>query len=313
MNIGTLQIKDAIIHEITDRVLAPPSPPELVLSNALSALDDDLRSYFQARIADSLSLAAFAVVADPARTSPTPALVHQHLTSDGTDFVEVSKAMARHLFQAQQNVNSSPGLLVVSSGTLDSGRCLAVLKLKKQEGMNLERIGTLGAETYSVEHLRRLMLTNDTRVFKVALFEGASVTAVDDVHALVSDKQRFSSPEKRMADFFLRDFLGCRLRDDPAQATSNYFVRVEKFLNELIASPEKRARYHRALLTDLTSQSDSIVPCAFANEHLGEEDRHAFIDYLQAANVGVARFEKNTVCARRNMFWRAAFASEGRK
>ena len=247
MNVASLRIEETIIHEITDRVLAPPSPPELVLSNAVSPLDDDLRAYFQARIAESLRLAAFAVVADPGRTSPTPDLVHERFVGSGATFVEMSKAMAQHLFNAQLNVRSSPGLLVISTGTLDSGACLAVLKLQKQEGVNLERTGGSGAESYSLEHLRRLMLTNDTKVFKVALFEADGVTNADDVHALVSDKQRFSSPEKRMADFFLGDFLGCRLRDDPAQTTSTYMVRSEKFINERIASPEKRARYHRAL------------------------------------------------------------------
>ena len=142
-------------------------------------------------------------------------MAHEHLTGIGPGLIETSKAVAQHLFNAQQNVRSSPGLLVVASGTVDTGACLAVLKLQKQEGLNLERVGSSGAETYSLEHLKRLMLTNDTRVFKVALFEADGVVDPDDVHALVSDKQRFSSPEKRMADFFLKGFLGCRLRDDP--------------------------------------------------------------------------------------------------
>jgi nucleoid associated protein NdpA len=294
MNVASLCIDETIIHEITDRVLAPPSPPQLLLSNAVSPLDDDLRAYFQARIAESLRLAAFAVVADPGRNSPTPELVHQGFVGSGVDFVETSKAMAQHLFNAQLNVRSSPGLLVISKGRLDSGACLAILKLQKQEGVNLERTGSSGAESYSLEHLRRLMLTNDTKVFKVALFEGNGVAEIEDIHALVSDKQRFSSPEKRMAEFFLADFLGCRLRDDPAQTTSTYMVRAEKFFNERIASPEKRARYHRALQADLTSQSDSVAPRTFATEQLDEGDRQAFLDYLKLGEVSTSRFKKDT-------------------
>jgi 37-kD nucleoid-associated bacterial protein len=294
MNVTSFRIADTIIHEITDRVLAPPRDPELVLSTAVSPLDDDLREYFQGRIAESLRLAAFPVIADPDRSSPTPELVHQQLTDSGADFVETSRAVAEHLFKAQESVRSSPGLLVISIGTLDSGPALAILKLKRQEGVNLERTGARGAETYSLEHLRRLMLTNDTRVFKVALFEAAGVVEPDDIYALVSDKQRFSSPEKRMADFFLRDFLGCQLRDDPAQATSNYFVRGEKFFNERIASPEKRARYHRAMVANLTSQATSVVPRTFAREHLEDGDRQAFLDFLRAGDVSLSQFQKDT-------------------
>ncbi|MBA2462453.1 MAG: hypothetical protein H0V45_11905, partial [Actinobacteria bacterium] len=83
MDITTLHIDEAIIHEITDRVLAPPTAPELILSHALSPLDADLRQYFQARVAESLRLAAYPVVADPDRTAPTPDLVHEHLTGTG--------------------------------------------------------------------------------------------------------------------------------------------------------------------------------------------------------------------------------------
>ena len=127
----------------------------------------------------------------------------------------------------------------MARGRVDTGPCLAILKLQRTEGVNLERVGASGAETYSLEHLRRLMLTNDTKVFKVALFDSENVVEPDDVRALVSDKQRFSSPEKRMADFFLKTFLGCRLRDDPAQVTSAYYVAAEAYINEKVADPER--------------------------------------------------------------------------
>lgn len=294
MNVTTLNIDEAIIHEITDRVLAPPTSPELILSNALSPLDDDLRRYFQARIAESLEKAAYPVVADPERTSPTPDLVYQHIRADTSRLIDTSQAMARHLFDAQQRVRSSPGLLVVATGAIDNGKCLAILKLQKQEGLNLQRIGFEGSETYSLEHLKRLMLTNDTRVFKVALFDSDEVGTVDDVKALISDKQRFSSPEKRMADFFLKTFLGCRLRDDPAQITNRFYVASESFVNDRVTDPEKCARYHRALLVELTSQATTVEPRTFANRYLDGEDQATFLAHLRAENVSVSQFPRDT-------------------
>lgn len=294
MDISTLSIDRAIIHEITDKVLAPPKAPELILSNALSPLDRDLRGYFQERIAVSLDRAAYRVVAVPDSESPTPELVHAFFTDQSLDFVQMSHAVAEHLFAAQQTVRSSPGLLVIASGTADSGACLAILKLQKQEGLHLERVGDEGAETYSLEHLKRLMLTNDTRVFKVALFEADGVVDVEDIQALVSDKQRYSSPEKRMADFFLNTFLGCRLREDPAQTTSRYYVTTEKYINDHVADPEKRARYHRALLTDLTSQAMQVDPRGFAQTHIDDSDRQAFLGFLKDEGVTVARFNRDT-------------------
>ena len=292
MDINSFRIDKAIIHEITDRVLAPPAPPELVLSNASSPLDDDLKIYFQSRIAESLRLAAFPVIANPDRTSPTPALVHELFARQGSTFVDVSKAIATHLFEAQAKVRSSPGLLVSAMGDVDDGPSLAILKLQKQEGVNVERSGKEGEETYNVEHLRRLMLTNDTRVFKVAMFGSDGVTDPEAVYALVSDKQRYSSPDKRMANFFLQEFLGCRLRDDPAQTTSACFLRGEQYFNDRVADPEKRARYHRAWVTEFTSQADQLAPKRFAENQLDETDRPGFLDFLKSGNASTTQFPK---------------------
>ena len=289
-----LSIEKAIIHEITPRGYAPPKAPELILSNALSPLDDDLRDYFRERIAESLKLAAFPVKAKEERSSPTPDLVHLQFTNSGASFVDISQQMAQHLFAAQQKVRSSSGLLVLIAGKVASGDALVVLKLQKQQGLNLERTGAKGAETYNLDHLRRLMLTDETRVYKIALFEADGVLKADGVYGEVSDKQRFSSPEKRMAAFFLDDFLGCELRDDPTQMTNSYYVTGEKFLNEKVVGPEKQARYHRAFIADLASQSDKVAPTKFAEQHLDKEDREAFLGALKVDGVQTTQFSKDT-------------------
>jgi 37-kD nucleoid-associated bacterial protein len=241
-----------------------------------------------------LKLAAFPVKAREDRSSPTPELVHLHFTNPSADFVDISKQMAQHLFSAQMKVRSSPGLLVVIAGSLNSGPAMVLLKLQKQQGLNLERTGPKGSETYNLDHLRRLMLTDDTKVYKIALFEADGVVQPDDIYGEVSDKQRFSSPEKRMAAFFLDDFLGCELRDDPTQTTNSYYVSGEKFLNEKVTSPEKQARYHRGFIADLASQSDTVAPKKFAEEHLDKEDREAFLGTLKAEGVPTTQFPKDT-------------------
>jgi hypothetical protein len=289
-----LTIEKTIIHEITPRVYAPPKDPELILSNALSPLDDDLRAYFKERIVDSLRLAAFPVKAKEERNSPTPELVQLQFTDPKSSFVSISQELAKHLFAAQQRVRSSPGLLVVVAGHVDSGPAVVLLKLQKQQGLNLQRTGEKGAETYNLDHLRRLMLTDETRVYKIALFEADGVSQPDDVHGEVSDKQRYSSPEKRMAAFFLDDFLGCEVRDDPTQMTNSYYVSGEKYLNDKVTAPEKQARYHRAFLADLASQADTIAPKKFADEHLDKEDREAFLSTLKVEGVPTTQFSKDT-------------------
>lgn len=71
-------------------------------------------------------------------------------------------------------------------------------------------------------------------------------------------------------------------------------VRAEKFFNEHVASPERRASYHRALQADLTSQATSVAPRTFAEQHLDEGDRSAFLSFLRAGDIPVADFAKDT-------------------
>src|SRR4051794_19192010 len=115
MNTKSLSITNTIIHEITKAPIGGSA--ELILSDTESMLDQDMRDYFRERIVESLRLAAYAVVADPVRKAPTPELVHALFNDKSADFVQVSRAMGEHLFDAQQRVRSTPGLLVISSGT----------------------------------------------------------------------------------------------------------------------------------------------------------------------------------------------------
>jgi 37-kD nucleoid-associated bacterial protein. len=293
MRVETFTVDQVIIHELTKRETAPPAPPGLIMSEVPSALDADLRGYFARRIVDASRSGSFPVVVDGSLGSPVPDLVFTQLTDPDADFVAISRDIVQHLFDSQRRVSSSPGLLVVVAGTVDTGPCAALLKLQKQEGVRLERIGAAGQQTFSVEHLRQLMLTNETRVFKVAMFPAEDLATAVDIHGVVSDKQRPYAPEKQVADFFLRDFLGCQVRDNPAKATSGFFHVSEKFINDEVAEPQARTQYHRALLSELTSQATMVDPRQFAALHLSPEDAPRFVDYLRDHDVGTGQFDKS--------------------
>jgi hypothetical protein len=56
-----------------------------------------------------------------------------------------------------------------------------VLKLEREQGARVELAVTSGGRTFSVQHLRDLMLTERTKVFKVGLFvqTGADLASID--------------------------------------------------------------------------------------------------------------------------------------
>ena len=116
-------------------------------------------------------------------------------------------------------------------------------------------------------------------------------TAPVRVEAQASDLQN----ARELAGFFLTRFLGCKLVDDPPEATRKYFDAAERYINEKVQDPEKRAAREGALLAQMNSSSQTIHPDRFARDHLEASEHQAFLDHLKAAGASTTAFPKDTV------------------
>lgn len=134
-----------------------------------------------------------------------------------------SQGIAMYLYE-QQPGDSPEGLLAVMLGTIRNNPAVAVMKLQKLAGLQVREAQTEeGMRTLTVEILSELMLTEKTRVFKVAVF----VKDADNViHGRVSDEQLGSNAGGGVAPFFMH-VLGCvclqsRLRSLRSASTTRY-------------------------------------------------------------------------------------------
>jgi hypothetical protein len=290
IDLGTFFVESLIVHEVPERRVHRESDPPL-LSERLSPLNDELRRFFREAAIRTLSgIQAFEVAVDEAASSPVPGLVRTLLSSPSADMVEASRTMAEHLYRSQTGVNNR-GLLTVISGRAQNKPCVVILKLEKEEGARAHLEEVEGALTFTIEHLRDLMLTANTRVFKASLFRVGSDDIID---GLVSDDQRGHRPRTEVADFFLGTFLGCRLRDDPRIVTKRVFTATESFFNEQVQDPTRRTRYQMALLVEMQSQRTTFDPRSFAQTHLQGHDRAAYLAYLQGGNLPARSFDRDT-------------------
>ncbi|MGA9920605.1 MAG: nucleoid-associated protein, partial [Candidatus Dormiibacterota bacterium] len=206
-DLGRLRITSVIIHEVPLHS-AGHTAGGPIMSEVESPLEADVRTFLRDRIVGSLASAAYEVEVKADSTSPVPGLVIDNLTSSSTGFVAMSQEMANHLYLCQKGSNPG-GLLTVCETSLADRRGLAILKLEKEEGARIFQQQISGGRTFRVEHLRELMLTDTTRVYKVGLFvqTGDKRGSID---GLVCDKQRLYNGG--VAHFFLEQFLGCRLK-----------------------------------------------------------------------------------------------------
>ena len=195
-------------------------------------------------------------------------------------------------FSQLRKGSNPPGLLAIAQTKIEGVRSLALMKLEREAGARIAPTIYQGKSTFDVHHLQDLMLTSRTRVFKVGFFvqEGTTLSSIE---GLVSDNQSSQWHKGDVADFFLRGFLGCKLREEPSVVTRDYIDASEEWINDSEIDPVKAARYEVAVLAEVQRNVGSIDPRMFANENLELSDRQSYIDHLESRQVPVTEFPKD--------------------
>lgn len=287
-DLGRLRVDAIIVHQVPFH-LATGTSSDPILSDVESPITPDVQNFFRERIAGSLASAAYDVEFNAGSTSPVPRLVLSNLGAHPTGFVPMSQEMANHLYLCQ-NGSSPAGLLTVCQVTLEGRRGLAILKLEKEEGARILQTQVAGGLTFSVQHLRELMLTDTTKVYKVGLFvrSGARPGLIE---GLVCDKQKGYSGG--VAHFFLEQFLGCQLTELPQITTKRFYDAVETFINEDVGEPEVKAQTQIALLATMNGTQGTVSVRLFAQEHLGVQYRQLFMERMTRAHLPQTGFDKD--------------------
>ncbi len=311
IDMGRLRIEELIVHDVPSPEVStdPAIPmPGLVLSEVECALQDDHKNFFTERIKRSLARHSVVVVFNQELPSPIAEIVRDCLQDNPPDLVDPSSAVARHLY-ASQTPRNPPGILAVARGNAGNARALAILKIEREEGIRIRNTQIGGKTTFDIQVLHDLMLTPQTKVFKAGVFvqEGDSV---ETIVGTIADLQSSSIQNRGIANFFLSNFLGCRPRQDPKVSTESFLQANEDFFNANVSDPELRARYVMATVTTLLNQQPVVRPEDFARDHLEQQFRAPYVQWLRDRDVPTAQFDKDTaLVANRLSLTRFDFAS----
>jgi hypothetical protein len=291
IDLRTLSVTQVIVHQVPKRDRSIEADDAITFSDApIPDLGSTDRNFFVERINASLIERAFSIVPLAGRVSTMPELVHE-LLGDAGRLVEISKDMARNLYNAQRKV-SNPGLLTVLVGQSADGPCVAILKLQYREGMRIQPMRTAdGQQTFSARIFDDLTLTEDARVFKASLFRATGLE-VDKLEGLASDDQRKASSGSDLADFFLTTFLGCTFATAPDRQTRDFYDAASAFITT-ISDPELRIDYRRALVTALSSPAKSLSAPEFADQFLHDEHKTSYDRVFEERGVPTTAFDKD--------------------
>jgi nucleoid-associated protein YejK len=297
VDLSQLIVEHVIIHEIIQQNLRSERRPP-VYSEIESSLNDDMKRYIKDKIINTVGSAkSYEIVFREDATSPLPERIRS-LLSEETPLVMHSKSIADHLNEIQSG-RSPGGLVTVVLGSIRHKHVVGILKLEKEEGVRLEQTSIDGLLTYDILHLKDLILTEKTRLFKIGLFFGDAFGSID-FDGVVCDNQMSYAPDREVADFFL-EFLGCKLMVDPKIETKEFFVHSQGFFNAEIPDPIKQTEYNIHLVSYVTSQTGTLNPRTFASANLDTGHRQPYINYLTNKGVRVGNIRKDTTLIERRI------------
>lgn len=298
LELGTLQVKALVVHEVPARFVTKDENDVPRYSDAATPMDSSLQQFIGDRLKRSLGTRGLEVILqDDNNESPVPGLIGDLLSSkpdpwaDEGSLVKASRETAEHLFKTQKG-NSPAGLLAVVGGTVDKLPAVAVMKLEKEQGARFELEEIDGKRRFTLEQVKQLVFTDGTKVFKASLFRRADPKS-GQIIGVVSDEQLSRTGRREIADFFLERFLGCQLRDEPDITTKEVFYATEDFINSHVTDPVLMSAYQSALLTTMTSNVPQFNPKIFAQEHLQKKDQGQYTRFLRERGLPDHSFKKD--------------------
>jgi nucleoid-associated protein YejK len=288
--LALLNVEKVIFHEVLKLYLGKPEA--IVFSEVESNLDIELKKFLKDRMIQTLATSkAFEIIFSISSKSPVQNLVGELFTKN-SNFVEISKKIASHLASIQEGRNSG-GLVALIIGKIEDKEkrsFVGILKLEREEGARLQQSTIKGKKTFDLQHVKDLIFTEKTQIFKVGgFFENALQDYKYD--GKICDNQL--SMNMGVANFFIGKFLGCELKGNPKLQTRDFFEASQAFINQKVKDSAQKAEYAIHLSSFLTNQTKQADPKMFSKNYLVKEDRQPYEDFLNSANVKTTSFVKD--------------------
>jgi hypothetical protein len=101
----------------------------------------------------------------------------------------------------------------------------------------------------------------------------------------VCDNQYSNGYGIQVATYFLENFLGCQLTEDPKVITKRFFESTQDFVNRNIPDPVVRDDVYEHLRSQLKSEVPTVSPYEFANNFMPLDYRQPYVEFLAERSI----------------------------
>jgi len=276
MNLMNLQVGRVILHEVfkrdDEKKRVDPQYAagiEVLSGGALDALRN--------RIVAAMSHSDRCIEMSITDSSPDSmvALASRLVDLDEPAYVLASRGVANLLANAQKTRAIPGGIVVTFTGTVGAPakRILGVIKAEVHTGFLRDREED---GTYVLKFLDKLLLTPQTKLYKIGLFIEQHPEAEDLAskwHAFIYDESMTSKDKYGAALYFYEGFLGLGFQESSARNTKRFHDFTKGFIQSLNVEEEQKVILQNALVTYLRAdQSPTVEINSFANTYLPDAE-----------------------------------------
>lgn len=291
-------VDNLIVHDVPKKfsrkyVKANPEidAEDIILSEVPTEVDQELTRFFHNRITSTIgSSNSFEIEFDKeAQEASVPEILNEYFEIgnefqfplDNDDSIRLTQEIAKMLHKVQ-NATNPGGMLLFIPCHSNKQNGIAILKVEREEGVRIQRdSNNLGQTTFNMQHVKDLMLTKNTKLFKIVLFYQDN----DEIIGFLCDQQQGILGKREVANFFLKDFLGCKLKDEPQVTSKKFFEATMDYINNSTLSDSDMIDLHTHLISELTNNSNVINTHDFALAYLPDSNRQEFMDSLNKLHI----------------------------
>ncbi len=286
-NYSSLSLASVFMHEIALHERNGEKRFEALLTDIPVELEARDLGFLTDRFSDALEKRALSVVPSDQVDSPSPSAVFEHLRS--ADLKGLSQLLVNRLVDSQR-LNAKTGLLVVADAELDGSPGVLIAKVEHQEAMQAEAT-TLegGLRSISIKRIPDLVFGEQTRIYKIAVLLETDQNPVG-VDGFLADIQNGGG----FANYFLGEFLGLKLADEPEVLTERFLDKMTEAIHQSSLDADEKMEAQAALAVDIKSNSPFMDAEAFIRSHIPSSHQQDIRAAASARGVPMMSFTKDS-------------------
>ncbi|MEA4939914.1 MAG: nucleoid-associated protein [Christensenella sp.] len=305
MDLVSLHVDRLIVHEVPkkfSKVYSRSNPDleedEIILSEIPTEFDSELVGFFYERIASTIgSSSAFDIELDPQYSNNMTQIAIREYFEFGNkngfplsddESIRITQNIAKSLHDVQTARNPG-GILLFIPCHNQSQHGIAILKVEREAGVRILREKTTqGKFTFNAQHIRDLMLTSKTKLFKIVLFYSYE----NEISGIVCDQQQGTINNRDVADFFLTGFLGCKLKTAAYLSTKDFYEAVTNYINSGILTDSEKLDVRTHLISEISDNSLTLNVLSFAQRAIPTGKIQGFMELMNAKGIS-STFQKD--------------------